>query len=35
MSRRNKIKKVSRESIALKELRENAGLSLRKLADLF
>lgn len=34
MSRRNKITKVSPESVALKEMREKAGLSLRKLADL-
>lgn len=34
MSKRNKIIKLSVESIALKDLRENAGLSLRKLADL-
>ena len=34
MSRRNKIIKVSSESVALKEMREKANLSLRKLADL-
>jgi transcriptional regulator with XRE-family HTH domain len=34
MSKRNKIIKVSTESAALKELRENEGLSLRKLAEL-
>ena len=34
MSRRNKIIKVSPESVALKEMREKAKLSLRKLADL-
>lgn len=34
MSRRNKIIKVSPESVALKEIREKSNLSLRKLADL-
>ena len=34
MSRRNKMIKVSSESVALKEIREKANLSLRKLADL-
>lgn len=34
MSRRNKIIKVSLESVVLKEIREGANLSLRKLADM-
>jgi len=34
MSRRNKEIKVGPESVTLKEMRENAGLSIRKLADL-
>ena len=34
MSKRNKVIKVGAESTTLKAMRENAGLSLRKLADL-
>jgi len=34
MSKRNKEIKVGAESLTLKEMRENAGLSVRKLADL-
>lgn len=34
MSKRNIITKVNTESIALKEMRQNASLSLRKVADL-